>query len=80
MENKYYKIWFSNGAERTAGLVVDTVKFPWKTTSISDYSRLFPISECMKMKRLIKTTLYDSFEEAFLERAKAQDLLLSEVR
>ena len=82
---KYYKVWFSNGRERTAGLVLDTDRYPIRGingatagTSLETISRLFPMFEAPKMKRFIMTSLYDSFEEAFLERSKAQDMLLGE--
>lgn len=73
--NGYYKVWFSNGKESTAKLVVHTDRFPL-STSVSDYSRLFPMSESTKMLRVIRTTVYDSFKEAFYERSRTQDALL----
>ena len=76
MAKQYYKVWFSDGTERTAQLVVDTDKFPLATTSVGTYSRLFPYSESLKMKRFCRTSLYNSFEEAFHERSNEQDLLL----
>jgi hypothetical protein len=71
----YYKVWFSNGKESTAKLVVHTDRFPL-STSVSDYSRLFPMSEYPKMLRVIRSTVYDSFKEAFYERSKWQDACL----
>ena len=74
--NGYYKIWFSNGKESTAKLIVHTDQFP-VTTSIADYSRLFPMSEAPKMLKVCRTGFYDSFKEAFYERPKAMDACLS---
>lgn len=73
--NGYYKVWFSNGTERTAQLIVHTDRFP-PSTSIADYSRLFPMSEYPKMLKVIRTGFYDSFKEAFYERSKWQDACL----
>jgi hypothetical protein len=64
MPKQFYRIWFSNGREDTAKLILDTERFPLRTT-IGDYSRLFPYSEAAKMKRFFRTGLYDSFAEAF---------------
>lgn len=61
---KFYKVWFSDGAKRTGQLIVDTERYPINT-SVSDYSRLFPISEARIMKRLHVGDLYDTFDEAF---------------
>lgn len=62
----YYKVWFSNGKERTAQLVVDTIRFPFGKTSITTYSKLFPYSESLKMKRLFTSWPKETFEKAFL--------------
>ena len=77
---RYYKVWFTNGKERTAQLVVDTDKFPKGKTSIETYSRLFPYSEAPKMKTFCTTGLYDSFMEAFHERSKAMDACIPAIQ
>ena len=61
----YYRVWFSNGRERTAKLVCDTHRFPIGKTSVETYSRLFPWAECPKMNRLIIDNRYPTFEQAF---------------
>jgi hypothetical protein len=73
--NGYYKVWFTNGTERTAKLVVHTDKFPF-STSIQEYSRLFPMSEAGKMLKMCRTSFYDSFKEAFYERSRWGDACL----
>lgn len=76
---RYYKVWFSNGTETTAKLVLDTERYPIGT-SVAEYSRLFPYSEAGKMKRLVHTSLFDSWLEAFKERSHAMGMLVAEVK
>jgi hypothetical protein len=78
MPKRFYKVWFTDGTERTAQLVVDTERYPQGKATVETYSRLFPYSETPKMKRLCMTSPYNSFEEAFNERSKAQDLFLGQ--
>jgi hypothetical protein len=79
---QFYKVWFSNGTvkspatESTAKLVIDNERLPYFGTSIAEYSRLFPVSEAGKMKRLLRTGTYNSFIEAFHDRSREQDLCL----
>ena len=66
---EYYKLWFSGHDEygdpaSTAGLVLDTHKFPLDTP-ITELSRLFPYSEAGKMHRVHRSPLFDTWEEAF---------------
>ena len=61
----FYKVWFSNGSERTAKLIVDTFSHPIGKTGVSEYSRLFPISEAPKMKRCLIGNRYETWQEAF---------------
>lgn len=63
IKGKFCKIRFSNGTESTAGLVVDA-EFA-HTASIAELSRMFPCSEAPKMKRLIISHPFDTFEAAF---------------
>lgn len=63
---QYYKVWFTDGFEKTAGLVLDTDRHPL-TTTISDYSRLFPYWEAPRMKTICRTQLFDTFEQAFAQ-------------
>jgi hypothetical protein len=61
---QFYRIWFHNGTERTAMLIVDTDRYPL-TTTIEEYSRLFPYYEARLMKRAHRSDLYPTWEEAF---------------
>lgn len=70
LHNGYYKVWFTDGEHRTAKLVVHTDRFPL-STSIADYSRLFPMREYPKMLKVCRTGLYNSFAEAFYDKENA---------
>jgi len=60
----FYQVWFSNGTERTAKLIVHTSQFPIGTAP-TKYSHLFPYTEAPKMKRMIISTVYDTWDAAF---------------
>lgn len=47
----YRKVWFANGTERTAALVLDSEKAA--KMPITEISRLFPIWEAPKMRHLM---------------------------
>jgi len=59
----YVKIAFRHGAEQTAGLVVPFEEY--KTASLSRLSRLFPYWEARKMRDLLVSPQFPTFEEAF---------------
>lgn len=59
---KYVKFRFCSGAKNTAGLVMEYEKFC--KTSVEDLSRLFPVWECMKMKKLEVSDVYETETEA----------------
>ena len=61
----FYAVWFSNGNERTAKLIVNTEQFPFGHTSVSEYSRLFPLYEAPKMKRLLMNHPRETWEQAW---------------
>jgi len=46
----------------TAGLVIGPEQCDW---TVSDLSRLFPVWEAMKMRRLQSSPFFTTFEEAF---------------
>ena len=62
---RYYRVWFTNGSDRTAGVVCDTKLYPMNKTTIATYSRMFPFSEAIKMKRFHMTQAFDTWNEAF---------------
>jgi hypothetical protein len=59
----FRKIWFSNGDEQTAGLVVAVDQLEGK--SIADISRLFPPSEFRKMRKFHQSPVFWTWDEAF---------------
>lgn len=61
----YVKIVFHSfdGKERTAGLVVPFEEF--KTADLSRLSRLFPYTEARKMRGLLVSPQFPTFEKAF---------------
>jgi hypothetical protein len=59
----YRKVWFSKGAEKTAGLIVPAAKL--HGMSIGEVSRLFPLSEARKMARLHMSPVFSTWDEAF---------------
>jgi GT2 family glycosyltransferase len=59
----FRKVWFSNGDEKTAGLVVAVDQVDGK--SISEISRLFPPSEFRKMGKFHKSPVFWTWDEAF---------------
>lgn len=60
----YYKVWFSNGRERTAAVAVDTLRYPLRGTDVATYSRLFPYPEARKMNRLVIGRVFPTLKEA----------------
>jgi len=62
---QYYKVWFSNGTERTAQLIVDTDSYPRFTTTLAEFSRLFPVYEAPKMKYFYMGDARPTWQEAF---------------
>lgn len=59
----YKKVQFTNGADSTAGLILDSEDTAGY--SVSDYSHLFPYSEIGKMHQLNISGIYATWEEAF---------------
>ena len=59
----YVKIAFRNGSEQTAGLVIPFEEF--KRADLSRLSRLFPYSEARKMRGLLVSPQFPTFEKAF---------------
>ena len=59
----FQKVWFSKGSEKTAGLIVPAEKL--HTMTVSDISRLFPISESLKMARFHTSPVFATWDEAF---------------
>jgi hypothetical protein len=59
----FQKVWFSKGAERTAGLILPAEKL--YGMSISEVSRLFPVKEGLKMARFHTSPVFDTWDEAF---------------
>lgn len=63
----YRKVWFSNGTECTAGLVITNA---WiaehKANFTADVSRLFPMYEARKMVTLHCSPAFDTWDKAFL--------------
>ena len=59
----FRKVWFSKGSEKTAGLVLPCAKL--HGMSISDISRLFPMSEARKMGRLHTSPVFATWDAAF---------------
>jgi hypothetical protein len=59
----FRKVWFSKGSEKTAGLILPATKLAGM--SISEISRLFPVSEARKMGRLHTSPTFATWEEAF---------------
>lgn len=63
MAAKYRKVWFCNGFDRTAALVLDSDKAC--KTPITEISRLFPIWEVPKMRHLMISPEFDTWNECF---------------
>jgi hypothetical protein len=61
----FYKMWFSGPGGNTADLILDNAKYPIGKTSVSTYSRFFPVSEARKMTRLHISKVYSTWDEAF---------------
>lgn len=61
---EYVKFWFSNGEEKTAGIVLPLEKYRNKT--ITELSQCFPMRECTKMRILECSEVYPTFEAAFM--------------
>lgn len=59
----FQKVWFSDGREKTAGLILSADML--RKMSVSDISRLFPTSEGAKMKKLHVSPAFDTWDEAF---------------
>lgn len=59
----YRKIRFTDGREHTAGLVIAESKF--RKMTIEQISRLFPMSEAMRMRTLQVSPEYPTKEDAF---------------
>jgi hypothetical protein len=59
----YVKIAFRNGNAQTAGLVVPFEEF--KAADLSRLSRLFPYTEARKMRGLLVSPQFPTFEDAF---------------
>ena len=59
----YRKVMFSNGTERTAGLVVDANSID--VTDVAQVSRLFPYGEAYKMQRYHVSPAFATLTEAF---------------
>lgn len=61
---KYSKVRFvSKFNGTTAGIVLSQKQL--EDLTISQISKMFPLSEAMKMERLERGEYYDSFEDAF---------------
>ena len=64
MQTQYGKVRFTsklNGS--TAGIVLTDAK--QSSMTVSEISRLFPMSEANKMERLERSEYFDTFEGAF---------------
>ena len=59
----FCKVWFSKGAEKTAGLIVPAAKV--RGMSVGEISRLFPMSEAGKMHRLHVSPVFPTWDAAF---------------
>ena len=59
----FQKVWFSKGSEKTAGLIVPAEKL--HTMTVSEISRLFPVSESLKMGRLHTSPVFATWDAAF---------------
>ena len=59
----FQKVWFSKGSEKTAGLIVPAEKL--HTMTVGEISRLFPISESLKMARFHTSPVFATWDEAF---------------
>jgi hypothetical protein len=59
----FTKVWFANGSEKTAGLILPTAKV--HAMSVNEISRLFPTSEARKMKRVHISPEFETWDEAF---------------
>jgi len=62
---QYCKIWFTNGEERTAQLIVDTERYPRFSTTLAAFSRLFPAGEARLMKHFYMGEAQPTWEQAF---------------
>ena len=65
---RYYGVYFSRderGEDRTARLILDTENHPIDRTSVTAYSRLFPMYEARRMSYLHIGDTYSTYEEAF---------------
>ncbi len=64
LEMEYIKIRFeSRPYGHTAGFVLELGRF--EDMSLEEISRLFPYSESLKMKTLLRSKSYPTWEEAF---------------
>jgi hypothetical protein len=59
----FRKVWFSRGSEKTAGLVVSAAKL--HAMSVSEISRMFPMSEAMKMAKIHMSPVLPTWDAAF---------------
>lgn len=59
----YVKIHWTNGEEKTAGLVFNEEEL--KSLSLGQLSRSWPMWEATKMKKLICSKTFPTWEEAF---------------
>ena len=60
----FYKVWFTDGKERTAKIIVDTLHYPLRITSVEEYSRLFPYSECRADEKTVHWTALSHVERS----------------
>ena len=59
----YRKVWFANGSERTAALVLDSDKAA--KMPVTEISRLFLIWETPKMQYLMVSPEFETWKECF---------------
>jgi len=60
----YIKIRFRSKYGETAGIVLAFERYDAMT--VTELSRLFPMSECLKMGYLEKSPVFESWDNAFL--------------
>lgn len=62
----YYGLYFCDPKtqERTACLILNDAEHP-TSKSVSEFSRLFPYSEAPKMKRMVMTRSFKTWDEAW---------------
>jgi hypothetical protein len=63
VKDGFRKVWFSKGSEKTAGLILPAAKL--HGMSISDISRLFPMSEALKMGKIHMSPVFPTWDAAF---------------